>query len=156
MLKYSAKLTNAKQAAIKSSATPTVLKNIFFGEIRKETRRLYEIAKRNAFEYPDQPTGRLASAIRMGFVESKYALTGSVIVDQRIAPYAEFVEFGHFAGPKESAKRTFVPGLHYMETAFLEVRADSRRRVESGIQPKLRWYDNPGTHRVTGQRLSIL
>lgn len=156
MLKYSAKLTNAKQAAIKSSATPKVLKNIFFGEIRNEVRRFYEIAKRNAFEYPEQPSGRLASAVRMDFVERKYTLTGSVIVDQRVAPYAEFVELGHFAGPKESAKRTWVPGLFYMESAFLEVRADSRRRVESGIQPKLRWYDNPNTHRGTGQKLSIL
>jgi hypothetical protein len=153
MLKFEMKLTGAQKAAIRASATPQALRNLFFNQIINETNILYEKSKRNALEIPEQPTGRLASSIRKGFDTSSNQIVGRVLPDQRIAPYAEFVEFGHYARNRS----TWVPGLHYMELAYIETRRESKRRIESGMTTGLKWYDSPGAvHKVTGEKLAIL
>jgi len=158
MMEVKYAMTGGQKAATRANSTSSVLKNLFFNQIRNQTLTFIDIAKKNALNYPENPTGRLSSAIRLKkFTETQSTFKGEAIVDGRVAPYAEWVEFGHYAGPSGIANRTWVPGLHYWEAAFLEVRSTSKRRIDSGFEKGNRWYDSPGViHRETGEQLSVI
>jgi hypothetical protein len=156
MMKFEAKLTGTQLAAKRTNATSIALRNLFFSQIENETELMWKTARRNAWEIPEAPTGRLRDSIRMGFEERGNQLVGRVLPDQRIAPYAEWVEYGHNV-VRNGNVVGFVQGLHYFELAYLEVRRESKRRIEKGMANRLRWYDSPGAvHRKTGKQLSIL
>ena len=115
---------------------------------------------------PQYSTGKLRNSIEMkttgqtGTVNGVTALSISVGPDMRVAPYAEWVEFGHYMvggwvakGQKVKGARWW-PGHHYMEGAWLEISPNITKQIGDTLSVKLNDYARTAKrtqHKYTGQ-----
>lgn len=96
---------------------------------------------------PVYSTGRLRDSINLNIGQETGAWSGqeslniSVGPDMRIAPYAEWIEFGHYMvsgwSSKGTGKGEWWEGHHYMEGAWLEVSPTISKQVADTINIKL-------------------
>jgi len=94
-------------------------------------------------------TGKLESSINSVIDEKR--LTARVGPDMRIAPYAEWVEFGHFIG----LSGQWWSGHHYMSRAWLEIKDEVAEEITKEIANALKNYaittNNRVQHKGTGK-----
>ncbi len=101
-------------------------------------------------------TGKLERAIKHSFNPNLPQPYSRVHVDERMADYGEYVEFGHFAG---AWGQTWFPGYHFMGDAFKLERAKIGENLKTSFAKELAKYDvfkhpRVGTrirHRRTGR-----
>jgi len=102
-------------------------------------------------------TGNLHEAIESRVMIREDNVAGiSVGVDMRKAPYAEWVEIGHYlvAGSFGSDRGDWWEGYHYLERAFLEVGQDIPNQIANTLKVTLRNFDVRKTgfaHKTTGR-----
>jgi len=115
---------------------------------------------------PIYSTGRLRDSIELNFGERTDAWSGikslniTVGPDMRIAPYAEWVEFGHYMTGGWRAKGNIKgarwwEGHHYMEGAWLEISPEITKQIADTLKVKLNDFDFDRSakrvrHRTTG------
>ena len=88
--------------------------------------------------YVPVKTGKLRDSITATYnLKAPAAIHPTVVVgpDMRIAPYAEFVEFGHFLRNGESW-----PGAHYMYRAYKDNKEKIADIVKVNLQGALKYY----------------
>ena len=91
-------------------------------------------------------TGRLESSITVDLDKNK--IGGSVYADMRVAPYAEWVEFGHFILPYGNRKAAvqWIPGMYYM-TKALKANKYYRGVVIAELRNAFKYYKAGGVHK---------
>ena len=122
--------TNKRWTAVKKRVQSEVPNYLYSVQQTAQT-----IIRNEAYE-----TGRLHNSIRVKVDRDK--MSGHVIADQRVAFYAEWVEFGHFAWGKH-----WIPGVYYMTRA----KAYNRPKIKeatAGFIEAVRYYDEGGVHRT--------
>jgi hypothetical protein len=79
-------------------------------------------------------------------------LTARVGPDLRKAPYAEWVEFGHWAG---AFSDVWFSGYHYMYKGWLRVKDEAKRAITKSLANELKYYartvNNMAKHKKTGK-----
>lgn len=121
-------------------------------EIRDKAKEILE-GKTN----PEYSTGKLRNSIKSTVVEQKggadeiTSVSVSVGPDMREAPYAEWVEFGHYmtggyvsSGGKIAAGTRWWEGHHYMEGAWTEISANITTRIKNTLSVSLNNYIKSG------------
>jgi hypothetical protein len=105
-------------------------------------------------------TGRLHDSIESKPVIREDNVAGvSVGVDLRKAPYAEWVEIGHYiaVGPFGSERGRWWEGYHYLETAFAELGPKLPSQIANTLKVSLKNFDVRSTgfaHKTTGRFVS--
>lgn len=101
------------------------------------------------------------------FADKSSSIEITVGPDMREAPYAEYVEFGHYkrAGSKKYYEYSggmkgsnWWEGYHYMENAWNDVSPDIYDDIVKNMKEELRWYDGTFgkiTHRTTGEEIVV-
>lgn len=84
---------------------------------------------------PEYSTGKLESTITSVVDENR--LTARVGPDMRIAPWAEWVEFGHFTG---AWSNVWWSGHHYMFRAWQEIKDEVAREITKELANALKNY----------------
>jgi len=113
---------------------------------------------------PMYSTGRLRDSINMNIGEETGAWSGqqslniSVGPDMRIAPYAEWVEFGHYMvsgwASKGSGGGSWWEGHHYMEGAWTEISPTIPKQISDTINLSLNNFARSvqrTRHKTTGK-----
>jgi len=100
-----------------------------------------DIVLREAFD-----TGDLYRSIRTWIAKDR--MSGRVCPDRRIAPYAEWVEFGHFLQPygNPNAPKQWIAPVYYMARAMAQNRPKGKS-VIVGLKQAFTYYDEGGLHR---------
>ena len=89
---------------------------------------------------PKWSTGKLEESIDVAFNPNVPSMR--VGPDMRMAPYAEWVEFGHFTavGDYQSQRGEWWEGHHYMEEAFLTQKDSIMNSVKVKLANEIRMY----------------
>jgi len=120
------------------------------GQIRNLAREILvsESQQRTGQKYW---TGRLYDAIQSRPVIREENVIGiSIGVDERSAPYAEWVEIGHSTG----FNADWWEGYHFMEQAFAQLGPEIDSKIASTLKVTMKKYDVRKTgfaHRGTGR-----
>jgi len=124
-------------------------------QIRDKAKQILE-GKTN----PIYSTGKLRDSIEMNVGEETGAWSGTKSLnipigpDMRVAPYAEWVEFGHYmtGGWNTSGKAVkgarWWNGHHYMEEAYLEVSPKISKQIADTINLKLNNFGRSASKRT--------
>lgn len=104
-------------------------------------------------------TGRLHDSIESRITQRDDEIVGiSVGPDSRRAPYAEWVEIGHYivSGPFGAQRGPWWEGYHYMERAFTEIAPEIPNQIANTLSVSLTKFDQGRRtrrtrHRTTGR-----
>lgn len=138
------------------------IKEDFKGDLIKQGANIRDRAKDVLIERSKQRTnqrywtGALHNAIFSRPTVREDNIVGiSVGVDERQAPYAEWVEIGHYlvAGDFGSQRGMWWEGYHFMETAFAEIAPQIPNQISNTVKIKLNKFDQgrQTRHRDTGR-----
>ena len=122
--------TNKRWTAVKKRVQSEIPNYLYSVQQTAQT-----IIRNEAYE-----TGALHNSIRVNVAGDR--MSGNVIADMRTAPYAEWVEFGHFAWGK-----AWIPGVYYMTRAMAYNRPKIKEAT-AGFIEAFRYYDEGGGHRT--------
>lgn len=155
-----ASIANLKQAGL-------IIDSDFNGQLIENGKRLRDRAKEILRDKvnPVYSTGKLANSINMNVTEETGAWSGlkstniSVGPDMRIAPYAEWVEIGHYMSvtwkTKENIKAArWWEGHHYMEGAWLEISPTIIKDITDKVTISMNSFDRKAkrtVHQSTGR-----
>ncbi len=102
-------------------------------------------------------TGKLQDSISMNIrVERKEMVGISVGPDMRTAPYAEYIEIGHFIhGGFYGTKGDWWEGYHYMEKAYVQMENEIPAKISETLQVSLNRFARTASkrtrHKTTGR-----
>jgi len=102
-------------------------------------------------------TGKLQRSIKSEVTETTRDRTRlSVGPDMRIAPYAEWVEIGHYVhGGWYGVKGDWWEGYHYMEKAYVEMEGEIIDKIGRGLKISLNKFARSASkrtvHKTTGK-----
>ena len=90
---------------------------------------------------PIYSTGKLGGSIHTTFNPTEPQPYARVGPDMRVAPYAEWVEYGHFmVGGWGGGGGRWWEGHHYMRDAFLQERGNIMNSIEADLAHELKYY----------------
>lgn len=139
------------------------IKNNFKGDLIKQSGEIRDRAKAILVEESSRRTnqrywtGRLHESIESRQVIREENIVGtSVGVDLRKAPYAEWVEIGHYrvAGDFGSERGDWWEGYHFLERAFAEIGSQIPNQIANTLKVTLKNFDVSGgrfRHQTTGR-----
>ena len=94
-------------------------------------------------------TGKLQDSIKMTVNREKGEMVGiSVGPDMRTAPYAEYVEIGHFTGFGAKYGGDWWEGYHYMEKAYVEMRNEIPAQIAETLKVSLNRFARSASKRT--------
>jgi len=102
-------------------------------------------------------TGKLQGSIKSEVTETtRNRVRLSVGPDMRVAPYAEWIEIGHYVhGGHYQTRGKWWPGYHYMEKAYVEMEGEIidkiGRELEVSLNKFARSVSKRTLHKTTGQ-----
>jgi len=108
-------------------------------------------------------TGKLRDSIKSDVTEQtgefgEKVMGVSIGPDMRTAPYAEWVEIGHYTGWGPQYGGEWWEGYHYMEQAFAEVAPKIPEKMRKSLKVTLSKFDRAGgktKSRTTGQSVGF-
>lgn len=127
------------------------IKDTFTGDLIQQSARIRDRAKEVLAEESRKRTnqrywtGRLHEAIESKVVTREGSAVGtSVGVDLRKAPYAEWVEIGHYkvAGDFGSERGDWWEGYHFLERAFAEIGPEISSQIAKTIRIQLKNFES--------------
>ncbi len=147
MLKMKLKYSGIQQTLINFAGADDFFKNNFLNKLGEAAQILYDTVKSPGYTPVD--TGTLRDSIAITF--NPNIPEARVGPDMRQAPYAEWVEFGHF---QRDGK--WLPGQHYLDRAYRDSKDKMIGVIQAGLANALSNYGrnvNAGrvTHKTTGQ-----
>jgi len=124
---------------------------------RKLRDRAREILARESQRRTSQRywTGKLEESIKMEVTEDWKWKTGkslsiSVGPDMRVAPYAEWIEIGHYlvGGAFGTKRGGWWPGYHYMEGAYTELAPKIPGEITKTLRVSLNKFSQTASKRI--------
>ena len=155
-------LNNLKSAGV-------IIQSDFKTKLIDEGRKIRDRAKEilEGKVNPIYSTGKLRDSIKLNVTQETGAWSGmettnvSIGPDMREAPYAEWIEFGHYMTGGWHIKGSKIPkgarwweGHHYMEGAWLEISPHISQQISDTMKLSLNSFDKSGKnirHRTTGR-----
>jgi len=95
-------------------------------------------------------TGKLQDSIQMKINQETGQMVGiSVGPDMRTAPYAEYIEVGHFIhGGFYGTKGNWWEGYHYMEKAYIEMKDEIPAKIAETLKVSLNRFARSASKRT--------
>ena len=138
-----------------------VIEKDFTSELINNATRIRDRAKEilEGKTNPIYSTGKLKDSIKVNILDKNRITVGP---DMRVAPYAEFVEIGHYMtggwvkkGNIKGAR--WWEGHHYMEGAWLEVSPEITSKITETLNVKMNNFARSAKrtrHKTTGRFVS--